>query len=115
MLDKLRSWIIPLVYLTDNWISLIGVVLVTTCAVFWIFLLPLMLSGGPGNPYIGILTYMLLPGAFFLSLLFIPLGIIRKRRAQGLSTSEIVRAPLTLDFRRAEIRHLAGFIIAATI
>src|SRR5579884_3648511 len=115
MLGKLRLWLVPLVYLSDNWISLTGVVLVTTCTIFWLFLLPVMLSGGPGNPYVGILTYMLLPGAFFASLLFIPLGIILKRRARGITTADLLQAPLTLDFRRPEVRHLAGFIIGATI
>lgn len=85
MLQKARSWLIPLVYLSDNWISLIGVVLITTCAVFWLFLLPVMLRGGPGNPYLGILMFMLLPGAFFLSLILIPLGIVLKRRARGVT------------------------------
>src|SRR5579884_3507559 len=115
MLGKLRLWLVPLVYLSDNWISLTGVVLVTTCTIFWLFLLPVMLSGGPGNPYVGILTYMLLPGAFFASLLFIPLGIILKRRARGITTADLLQAPLTFDFRRPEVRHLAGFIIGATI
>src|SRR5215469_1624137 len=102
MLEKLWSWLIPLVYLSDNWISLVGVVLVTTCTVFWLFLLPLMLRGGPDNPYFGILVFLLLPGAFIASLLFIPLGIVLKRRAEGRSHREILQAPVTFDFRRIE-------------
>src|SRR5438445_13727435 len=100
MLEKLRSWLIPLVYLSDNWISLTGVVLVTSSTVFWLFLLPVMLRGGPSNPYLGILTFMLLPGPFFTSLLLIPLGIILKRRAQGRSATELLKAPSAPHFRR---------------
>src|ERR1039457_3110585 len=103
MLEKTRSWLVPLVYLSDNWISLTGVVLVTTCTVFWLFLLPVMLSGGPGNPYLGILIFMLLPGGFFMSLFLIPLGIVLKRRRQGKVTKVILKAPVTLDFRRVEV------------
>jgi NapC/NirT cytochrome c family, N-terminal region len=114
MLEKTRSWLVPLVYLSDNWISLTGVVLVTTCTVFWLFLLPVMLSGGPGNPYLGILVFMLLPGSFFLSLFLIPLGIVLKRRRQGKATKEILKAPVTLDFRRVEVRRLALFIVLTT-
>lgn len=115
MLEKFRSWLIPLVYLSDNWVSLVGVILVTSCTIFWLFLLPVMLSGGPGNPYLGILTFMLLPGVFFLSLLLIPLGIVLSRRRQGKSTAEILRLPLKLDFQRVELRRLAGFIAATTV
>jgi hypothetical protein len=94
---------------------LTGVVLVTSSTVFWLFLLPVMLSGGPANPYLGILTFMLLPGAFLLSLLLIPLGIVLKRRARGMATAGLLQLPLTLDFRRIELRRLAGFIVATTI
>src|ERR1700676_1506752 len=114
MLGRLRSWLIPLVYLSDNWISLIGVVLVTTCAVFWLFLLPVMLGGGPANPYLGILIFMLLAGAFFLSLVLIPLGIFIERRRKGSSPGGFMTLPHSFDFRRVEIRRLAGFIIATT-
>src|SRR6266516_2976181 len=99
MLEKARSWLVPLVYLSDNWISLTGVVLVTTCTIFWLFLMPVVLSGGPDNPYLGILIFLLLPGAFLLSLVMIPLGIVVKRRRQGRSTKDILKTPLTLDFR----------------
>ncbi len=115
MAQQVRSWLVPLVYLTDNWISLIGVVLVTTCTIFWLFLLPVMLSGGPGNPYLGILTFMLLPGAFFFSLFLIPFGIVLKRRKLGQKTGDILKGPLTLDFRRVEIRRLSGFVIGTTV
>lgn len=114
MLEKMRAWLVPLVYLSDNWISLTGVVLVTTCTVFWLFLLPVMLSGGPGNPYLGILIFMLLPGGFFMSLFLIPLGIVLKRRRQGKVTKVILKAPVTLDFRRVEVRRLALFIVLTT-
>src|SRR5260370_21669296 len=110
MLEKVRSWLVPLVYLSDNWISLTGVVLVTTCTIFWLFLMPVMLSGGPGNPYLGILVFMLLPGCFVLSLILIPLGIVLKRRRQRQSPKETTKSPLTLDFRRVELRRLAAFI-----
>ena len=114
MFKRLRLWLVPLVYLSDNWISLIGVVLVTSCAVFWLFFLPLMLGGGPGNPYAGILVYLLLPGAFLTSLLLIPLGIVLRRKAQG-AAADSSQAPLKLDFGRPELRHLSGFVIGTTL
>lgn len=51
----------PLIYLSNNWISLLGVVVVTTATVFWLFLLPFTLRGEVTHPYIGILVFLLLP------------------------------------------------------
>jgi hypothetical protein len=65
----------PLVHLSNNWISLIGVVVVTTATVFWLFLLPTTLRGDVHNPYNGILAFLLLPVFFLSGLILIPLGI----------------------------------------
>jgi hypothetical protein len=60
-----------------------GRVLVTTATILWIFLLPSLLRGSSGDPYIGILQFMVLPGVFFAGLGLMPLGIwwVKKRNA----------------------------------
>ncbi len=73
----------PLIYLSNNWISLAGVILVTTATIFWLFLLPTTLRGETSSPYIGILVFMGLPGPFFAGLILIPLGIWLKRKRSG--------------------------------
>ena len=78
-----RGWLSPLVHLSNNWISLAGVVLVTTATVFWLFLLPVTLQGETRIPYIGILVFLGLPAPFFAGLILIPLGIWLKRRREG--------------------------------
>ena len=61
--------------------ALLGVVIVTTATVFWLFLLPTTIKGEAASPYIGILSYMGLPTVFFLGLFLIPVGIwLRNRR-----------------------------------
>ena len=35
-----RGWLSPFIHLSNNWISLAGVVIVTTATIFWLFLLP---------------------------------------------------------------------------
>ena len=60
---ELRRWAAPIVYLANNWISLAGVVIVTTATVFWLFLLPASLRGVE-NPYAGILLYLAVPALF---------------------------------------------------
>ena len=42
---RLGGWLSPLIHLSSNWISLTGVILVTTATVFWLFLLPTTLRG----------------------------------------------------------------------
>ena len=84
---KLPRQLSPLVHLSNNWISLAGVVLVTTATVFWLFLLPTTMRGEVHNPYIGILAFLVLPGLFFLGLVLIPLGIYRSATARERSAA----------------------------
>src|SRR6266853_1143142 len=110
---KPRGWVSPLIHLSNNWISFLGVLIVTTSTVFWLFLLPTTLRGEAKNPYIGILSYMGVPTAFFLGLILIPLGTAWKHRRelrQGKYPS--VFPPLTLQ--NPELRRLVVFIAAAT-
>jgi hypothetical protein len=70
------------VYLSSNWMSRAGVVLVTTAAALWIVLLPV--TGAESSlPYFGIVPFLALPICFFLGLLLIPIGIIRRWRASA--------------------------------
>lgn len=113
--DGLRpGWLSPLVYLTNNWISLTGVVLTTTAAVFWLFLLPSTFGGGPQHPYLGILTFMAVPAIFFLGLALIPFGILwrqRKERHTGLYPAHFP----PLDMRNRELRRLLLFLGLTTL
>ena len=74
--NTVRDWARLLYYLSQNTLSLIGVVLTTSSAItligFWMydFMLP-----GPPHPYVGILLFLILPGLFVLGLLLIPIGI----------------------------------------
>src|ERR1035437_9713034 len=78
-----RGWLSPLIHLSNNWISLAGVVIVTTATVFWLFLLPVTLRGETTSPYIGILVFLVLRAPFFAGLVLIPLGIWLRRRREG--------------------------------
>ena len=110
----LREWTRLLYRLSENTISLIGVVLTTSSAVtliaFWIydFVLP-----GPPHPYIGILLFLVLPAVFILGLVLIPIGILlhrRKLRAAGELPK--VFPPVGLD--KSKLRSTLLFVVAAT-
>jgi hypothetical protein len=66
--------------LTRNPVSLVGTAITTASAVLILSLFALELVGFLGNPYIGILAYMVFPGFFVVGLLLIPIGIYRERR-----------------------------------
>ncbi|HXH50411.1 MAG TPA: NapC/NirT family cytochrome c [Terriglobia bacterium] len=109
-----RKWLSPYIYLSGNWISRIGVVLVTTGTVLWLSLLPVILRGFTDNPYAGILTFMGLPAVFFGGLILIPLGIVlraRRERHKGVYPSDFP----PLDFRNTELRKLLFFVGVTTV
>jgi len=101
------------VYLANNWLSLIGVVLVTTATVTWLFLLPITLRGEVTHPYVGILVFLLVPAFFVLGLLLIPAGILlRRRREHRRSIYPSNFPPLT--WRNADFRRLVLFVGVTT-
>src|ERR1700761_7184318 len=78
--ERSQKVLAPLLFLSQNWISRVGVFLVSAAGVSWLFLLPKLVQGTPKDPYLGLLTVFALPGLFFLGLILIPLGIWLARR-----------------------------------
>ena len=112
--SQARGWLSPLIHLSNNWISLAGVVLVTTTTIFWLFLLPTTLRGNVHNPYVGILSFLVLPGPFFLGLTLIPLGMWLQRKREGRSGIYPPDFP-PLNWANMDLRRLAYFIGVATV
>ncbi len=110
----LARWLSPLIYLSNNWISLTGVIVVTTSVVLWLFFLPTTFAGAASHPYIGVISFLLLPGFFFLGLVLIPLGIRLHAREQR-RTGTYPRAFPPVDLRHHEFRKLLAFIGATTV
>jgi hypothetical protein len=94
--------------LTRHWLSLAGVALVTTAGLSWLFVLPLQIRGHAGNPYIGIVVFLILPIVFFAGLALIPIGVyLGKRRLR-----EEMDAG-TFD-RKAALRRIGWFLAITT-
>jgi nitrate/TMAO reductase-like tetraheme cytochrome c subunit len=104
----------PFVHLTNNWISLAGVIIVTTATVFWLFLLPITLRGETQNPYVGILAFLTIPAPFFGGLILVPLGIWLKRRREGRAGIYPSDFP-TLTWTNPELRRLVYFVVTTTV
>ena len=108
-----REWLSPIVYLSNNWISLAGVVVVTVATVTWMVFLPITLRGGTLHPYFGLVVYLLLPGVFIGGLVLIPIGIYwnrRRKRKSGVMPTDFP----PLDPRNPELRKLATFVAVTT-
>lgn len=111
--NRFGGWLEPLVYLSNNWISLAGVVIVTTATIFWLFLLPTTLGGDVRNPYIGILAFLALPAGFFGGLILIPAGMLLRRKRERKSGRYPGQFP-TLSFQSLELRRLVVFVAVTT-
>jgi nitrate/TMAO reductase-like tetraheme cytochrome c subunit len=110
-----RDWARLLYYLSQNTLSLIGVVLTTSSAItligFWMydFMLP-----GPPHPYVGILLFLILPGVFVFGLVLIPIGIgLRRRQLQQIG--ELPTVYPAIDLKMPMVRNSLFFIGFATI
>jgi len=113
--NTVRDWVRLLYYLSQNTLSLIGVVLTTSSAVtligFWIY--DFMLAGPP-HPYVGILIFLILPGVFVFGLLLIPLGIFLRRKKLR-DAGELPTIYPAVDLRTDMVRNSLLFIGCATI
>lgn len=113
--NTIHDWARLLYYLSQNTLSLIGVVLTTSSAItligFWIydFALP-----GPPHPYVGILIFLLLPGVFVLGLLLIPVGILLRRRTLR-AAGELPSIYPAIDLKTPMVQNGLLFIGVATV
>ena len=95
-----------------SWVVLLGVVLTTISAGVFLVFFFLDLAGFHTNPYLGIVTFVLVPLVFVAGLALIPIGLWRRRRrAVG---GEIARAWPTLDFSRRSVRITAMGVLILT-
>jgi hypothetical protein len=94
-------------------ISIIGAVVTTVSATLFLLFFFLDVAGVPANPYLGILTFLILPAVFVAGLLLIPLGVWRRRR-QAESAHQAHLWPV-LDFDRSSVRRTALVILLLTV
>ncbi len=109
-----RGWWSPVVHLSNNPLSLLGVLLVSTAAVFWVFVLASTLNHEVDNPYVGILSFLILPGVFLLGLAMIPTGIYLRFRSEKKQGSYPADFP-PVNFQNPDFRRLSLFVVLATL
>ncbi|HET6958980.1 MAG TPA: NapC/NirT family cytochrome c, partial [Vicinamibacterales bacterium] len=96
-------------------LSVTGMVLTTISAVLFLVVFLADLFGLHSNPYIGLVFFVILPGAFVLGLLLIPLGawLERRRRRAGKAPSEVSWPQI--DLNKPDHRRTAVAIFALTL
>jgi nitrate/TMAO reductase-like tetraheme cytochrome c subunit len=96
---------------TQHPIGFLGVTLTTLAGMLLIVLLGLAFLGGPANPYLGAVTFLVLPALFVLGLALIPVGAWRHRRRQERG------APLypTYDLNQPTVRTRVLLLAALTV
>ncbi|MBI5549112.1 MAG: NapC/NirT family cytochrome c, partial [Deltaproteobacteria bacterium] len=88
---------------TRNLMSLMGAVLVTASAVLFLAFFGLELLGFEGGPYLGIISFLVLPALFVFGLLLIPVGAWRARRRARRKQSGVPSLPV-FDLNQPRIR-----------
>jgi hypothetical protein len=94
-----------------NPLSILGVVLTTFSAGLFLTFFFLDIAGFETNPYLGILTFLLLPAVFGAGLLLIPFGIWRERRRVAAGYTARRLAWPVIDLNHATVRRTA-FVFA---
>lgn len=84
-----------------------GVLLTTTSAILFLFLLLLDALGFLTSPYIGILTFMVLPGLFLLGLALIPIARLLEARAR--------KRGIVVDLTRPESQGRLALLFGLTV
>ena len=95
--------------MTSHWLSFLGMGLVGTALISWLFVLPLQLRGHVDNPYIGIVVFMVIPIVLVAGLVLIPVGVFlaRKRARQQLAEQVVDR--------KAAVRRMIVFLGVVTL
>jgi len=95
--------------LTRHWLSLLGVALLATAVISWLFVLPQQIRGHVANPYVGIVVFLVLPAIFFTGLALVPIGVYLSKRQirRGLSEEAFDR--------KTALRRIAWFFGVTTL
>jgi nitrate/TMAO reductase-like tetraheme cytochrome c subunit len=99
-----------LIAVTRNPLSLVGSAVALASGVLIATLVLLSFAGMEGNPYVGILSFLILPGFMVLGLALVPIGIVRHRRCMR-RAAERGEGPPTfpiIDLNQNRVRRMVG-------
>ena len=113
----MRSWHLS-AFVRDG-ISLVGIAIATSMAAMFLVLVLLDVAGYLTNPYLGLLLFVAVPGAFVLGLLLIPIGMWRAARRHRRLERSSPGAPLpgwpVIDLGLARQRMIGLVVLVLTV
>ena len=102
--------------ITHNRLSLAGTALAIMGLVLIVSLFVMEQLGFEGGPYLGILTYLILPMIFVTGLILIPIGaIMYRRRLRRMPGGESTPLMPVFDLNQPKTRHWMMVFVAATM
>src|SRR5579859_4464731 len=95
-----------------NWVSLSGGVVVTGSVFSFVFLIAMDMLSHHGNPYMGILAYVVAPMFFCLGMVLLVIGVlIQRKRTKG----GLVPRAFTFDLTRKTDRRTMGIFVTGAV
>jgi len=111
--EALRRAVRPVSYLGNNRLSQAGIVVTSASAITLLTFYTTEFFGVRVSPYVGIITYMILPAVFVLGLLLIPAGIwnrFHREKLAGRLPSEYPQ----MDLSSPKLRETILFVMVMT-
>ncbi|MEE9235990.1 MAG: NapC/NirT family cytochrome c [Candidatus Acidoferrales bacterium] len=112
-LQRARRLARPLFYLGNNRLSQAGVVVTTASGITLLTFYTTEFFGVRVGPYIGIITFLILPAVFILGLLLIPAGMWRRWRREKRAGRLPGEYP-QINFGDPKLRETAYFVLVMT-
>lgn len=98
--------------ITRSLLSIVGTIIALVAGLLFVTLFVIQFSGFRGGPYLGILTYLLLPAVMVAGLVLVPVGIWRQKKREQAAVAHGEPAPSlpVIDLNAPRTRHaLAAF------
>lgn len=104
-----------LLALFRNWVSLSGLVIAGGSCFAFVLLFGISLFAPSGNPYMGILVYLVAPGFLFIGLFLVILGFLLQRRALKKSGTGVHPPLLRIDLSLPRHRRGMAIFVGASV
>jgi hypothetical protein len=95
-------------------LGFVGILLTSMSGILLVVLLANQLLGHAGNPYVGMVTFLILPGVFLLGLILMPLGHFFAARA-ATERGETVDLFPVVNFNLPRVRNRSVLFLGVTI
>ncbi|RMF71071.1 MAG: cytochrome C, partial [Planctomycetota bacterium] len=113
-MSTFREGLRTLVSLCDNFISIVGLVIVAVSTLLIVTFIVFSLITTNPNPYFDIVGYMVLPGVLVMGLLIVPVGVYLKYRRRLREAADPDVDPVAINLRDRRIRGAALVFSGAT-